>query len=294
MSKPLTLQIYLPTGEPQGTRIANLTTRTVTVFDVPRREIEAFFQRKEADQVAVYYLFGTGDEDEIPSCYIGRTSAARQRFREHLQKEDKRFWTRALIAVSSTNSKTDTHAGYLEWKSIQAAQQAGRYQLVNANAGSRPHTTEPLQAECEEIFETISILISTLGFLLFQPLATQAPKSQDIVVFCKGRGADAKAIYSTDGLTVFADSRCALEPTCNDPTTAGRIRKKRDELLKTGHLQTSGEGVIFQKDTLFPSPSQASAVILYRSSNGWNDWKDQAGKTLNQIIRGDDHVEDPA
>ncbi len=292
MSKPLTLQIYLPTGDPQGIRIANLTTRTITVFDVPRTEIEGFFERKEANQVAVYFLFGTDDESGSPICYIGRTSAARQRFREHLQK--KSFWTRALIAVSSTNSKTDTHAGYLEWKSIQAAQQSGRYLLENANTGSCPHTTESLQAECEEIFETISLLFSTLGYPLFQPLSTQAPKSQDIEVYCKGRGGEARAIFSTDGLTVFAGSHCALEPTQNDPVTAQRTEKKREELLASGHLARNDNKLIFQKDTLFPSPSQAAIVVLFRSANGWTVWKNKDGKSLHDIFRVSDGHEEQA
>ncbi len=32
----------------------------------------------------------------------------------------------------------------LEWLAIERAQQAGRYQLENGNAGSKPHTPGPL------------------------------------------------------------------------------------------------------------------------------------------------------
>lgn len=59
--RPQTIQIFLPFADPQGIRVAEITTRTVQVFDVPRSEIAAFFDMPESGQVAVYYLFG----DEI-------------------------------------------------------------------------------------------------------------------------------------------------------------------------------------------------------------------------------------
>lgn len=56
MSKPQTIQIYLPTGNAQETRVAEITTRTVQAFDIPRDQITQFFQQPEAEQVAVYFL----------------------------------------------------------------------------------------------------------------------------------------------------------------------------------------------------------------------------------------------
>lgn len=207
----MTIQIYLPSGNPQGIRIAEITTRTVRVLDVPRTEIASFFEMPESDQVAVYYLFGDEAGDHRTQCTIGRTNATRQRLRDDLK--DKDFWTHALIAISRTNTKTDTHAGYLEWKSIQEANESGRFSIMNGNAGSRPYTPDPLQDECEEIFDTISVLLTTLGFPLFQKLSTKSTKPTDIEVFCKKREADARGIYSSDGLTVFKGSRCAVNPT---------------------------------------------------------------------------------
>ncbi|WP_258004838.1 DUF4357 domain-containing protein [Salinibacter ruber] len=33
------------------------------------------------------------------------------------------------------------------------------------------------------------------------------------------------------------------------------------------------------------SPSAASGVVLGRSSNGWSEWTDDAGRTLDQLER---------
>lgn len=279
--RPQTIQIYLPFGDPQGLRVAEITTRVVQVFDVPRSEIAAFFEMPESDQVAVYYLFGDETEDRRIQCYVGQTNSCRQRFKEHLKT--KAFWSRALVAVSRTNTKTDTHARYLEWKSIRQGIEAGRYALDNGNAGSRPHTPAPLQAECEEIFDTISTLLATLGFPLFQPLATVDPKATDPEVVCTGRGADAKGVYSHDGLTVFKGSKCAATPT--DKATPESIHVRRKRLVEDGTLEIIQGVPIFARDTLFKTPSGAADVILFRSANGWTEWKTKAGVSLSEATQ---------
>jgi hypothetical protein len=275
--RPQTIQIYLPFGDPRGLRVAEITTRTVQVFDVPRNEVASFVNMPESAQVAVYYLFGDEGDDTRARCYVGQTSSSRQRFKEHLA--GKAFWSRALVAVSRTNSQTDTHARFLEWKSIQVGNEAGRYALENGNAGSRPHTPAPLEAECEEIFDSIDTLLSTLGFPLFKPLATMAPKPTDLLVFCKGRGADARGVYSSDGLTVFKGSRCAVKPT--NKATPPPVHARRAKLVEDGALVLEDGVPVFARDTLFSAPSTAAMVVMFRNANGWMEWKTDDGSTLN-------------
>lgn len=40
---------------------------------------------------------------------------------------------------------------------------------------------------------------------------------------------------------------------------------------------------VLTKDYTFASPSTASSVVLGRSSNGWTDWKDEHGRSLNTV-----------
>jgi len=55
MSHPQTIQIFLPAGDPQGIRIAEITTRIVRVIEVPRSLLGEFFKMPEAEQVGVYF-----------------------------------------------------------------------------------------------------------------------------------------------------------------------------------------------------------------------------------------------
>ena len=61
--------------------------------------------------------------------------------------------------------------------------------------------------------------------------------------------------------------------------------KNRQRLIDSGTLLLDGSSYVFQKDVLFGSPSGASKVVLGRSSNGWTEWKDASGKTLDELKR---------
>ena len=60
------------------------------------------------------------------------------------------------------------------------------------------------------------------------------------------------------------------------------------EKLKTSRiveLQESEENYIFREDYIFNSPSTAGGTILGRSTNGWIQWKNKSGKTLDEVKR---------
>ncbi|MFP3353752.1 hypothetical protein R0K04_20505, partial [Pseudoalteromonas sp. SIMBA_153] len=75
------------------------------------------------------------------------------------------------VMLSTNNSMTQTHALYIEHKAIATAIEVGRYELKNGNNGNKPHTPDPLKADCEELFHTLDVLLSTLGQPIFESLA---------------------------------------------------------------------------------------------------------------------------
>jgi hypothetical protein len=276
MTKPQTIQIFLPFGNPQGTRVAEITTRTVRVFDIPRKLLPEFLNMTESTQVGLYFLFSEVDNEDSISCYIGQSGDVGKRLQQHHQKKD--FWHRAIVAVSLTNTITDTHAKYLEWASIKLGQASGRFQLENGNSGSKPHTPAPLEADCEEILETIRVLMSTLGFPVMEPLPSHTKEIQSTIYYCTARGANARGILSPEGFTVLKGSTCAIKPTAK--ATPQSIKTRRQKLIDNGVLVYDGDALVFAKDYLFQSPSGASCSVIYRTSNGWKDWKTAEGVDL--------------
>ena len=165
---PKTIQIFLPGGSPTGIRVAEITTRIVQVFDIPRKLLADFLKMPESQQVGVYYLVSKPEDGSEPQVYVGQSGDLQTRLKGHDTQKD--FWERALVMISRTNSLTQTHALFLEWHSLQTIRKIDRYSDLNGNAGSRPYTPAPMEADCHEIFETGQILLATLGYPMFDPL----------------------------------------------------------------------------------------------------------------------------
>lgn len=282
--KAKTIQFFLPAGDPRGLRIAQITTSIVQVIEVPRSLLQDFLAMPESRQVAVYFLFGEAEDDTEGKVYVGQTGDLRNRLLGHNKSKD--FWERALILISLTHSLTQTHALFLEWYCLQVAGRVGRYELDNGNGGMKPHTPAPLEADCMEIFETGQVLLSSLGFPIFDPLdGSTNSTDDDEVFFCKGPGTDGRGLYTAEGFVVLKDSvgRKALAPS----VVGSRAETRRNDLIKAGVMRVDDESVVFQKDHLFKSPSMAAFALLGRSANGWVDWKNKSGVTLDELKRAD-------
>lgn len=278
---PKTIQIFLPGGDPRGIRIAEITTRIVQAIEVPRKLLPEFLAMDESTQVALYFLFGESDDDGDNEVYIGQTSDLRARLPDHNKKKD--FWQRAVVVISRTQNLTQTHALFLEWQSIQQCRAAERYAGQNGNAGSRPFTPAPLEADCVEIFETTQTLLATLGYPVFDKLTSGSSTAVDEYFYCTASSCQGKGQYTEEGFVVLKDSVGRLENVVSiqgTPVEAMRVR-----LLESGVMEADGDRVVFLKDHLFNSPSQAAAAVLGRSSNGWVDWKDERGRTLDELKR---------
>jgi predicted GIY-YIG superfamily endonuclease len=281
-ARPKTIQIFIPGGDPQGIRVAEITTRIVQVFEVPRSLLPEFLKMPESSQVALYFLFGGSEGDAVPRVYIGQTGDLRSRLTTH--NKEKEFWQRALVLISRTNSLTQTHALFLEWHALQTARKAGRYEDENGNNGSKPHTPAPLEADCYEIFETGQVLLSTLGYPIFEPVAQVGPRPGDEeVFFCTATGVNGRGLYTQEGFVVLKGSVGVSRNVPSIQWTADeRFRKK---LVDSQVMRENGASVIFEKDHLFGSPSMAAVALLGRTANGWMEWKDSKGVTLDVLKR---------
>ena len=281
MPHPQTIQIFLPAGDPQGIRVAEITTRIVRVIEVPRSLLGDFLKMPEAEQVGVYFLFGEDEDGGAPRCYIGQTGSLKTRLSQHNAAKD--FWNRALIAVSLTNSLTNTHASYLEWLSIQQALSAGRYVMDNGNAGARPHTPPPMQADCSEIHDTMRMLLATLGHPVFDPLskpvATGGQSDDGELYYCRARNAEGRGQYTEEGFVVLKGSNGRAD------VTPSFLSRARERLLKQGVLVLEGDRVRFERDHLFKTPSGASDCLTGGNTNGWLEWRRADGRTLQELER---------
>ncbi len=283
MARARTIQIYLPSGDPRGLRVAELTTSIVRVVEIPRSLLSEFQQTPESKQVGLYFLFGDSENGADAMAYIGQSGNLGDRLAQHNSTKD--FWNKALAVVSLTNNFTQTHALYLEWSSIKAAQEAGRYTLENGNSGNKPHTPAPLQADCEDIHDTARTLLATLGFPIFEPIAAKPDSARPIELFyCTSGGANGIGEYTSEGFVVLKGSKGRIKNVASIEGTADA--RFRERLVTSGVMVEKDGMLVFVKDHLFGSPSMAAVALLGRTANGWYEWKSVEGKTLNELKRG--------
>lgn len=286
MSRPQTIQIFLPSGDPRGMRVAEITTRIVRVIEVPRSQLADFLKMPESQQVGVYFLMGELSEAGLPRSYIGQSGSVGKRLEQHHQNKD--FWNRAFVVISLTNSLTQTHALFLEWLAIAEATKAGRFGLENGNTGSQPYTPAPLQADCHEIHETAATLLATLGQPIFEPLSNAPSAKGEVEMFyCKGSGADGVGEYTAEGFVVLKGSKGRAEIVASIQGTSHE--RMRIQLVTEGVLAaqpgSTGSLLVFTRDHLFSSPSTAAMAVMGRSANGWIEWKTASGRTLDEVKR---------
>ena len=69
----------------------------------------------------------------------------------------------------------------------------------------------------------------------------------------------------------------------NSTTSNSFNRKDAYRDITNNYCSLENGLYVLKKDYTFTSPSTASSVVLGRSSNGWTDWKDEQGRSLNTV-----------
>jgi len=164
---------------------------------------------------------------------------------------------------------------------VQQAGQIGRYSLDNTQNPREPFVTEPLRDDCLDAFETISILLTALGYPVFEPVI--APTVRELFTIT-GPEADGTGALTEDGFLVRKGSLCRREMV--ESAKRFRVDSARTPLIEGGILVDHNDTqYVFSEDYIFNSPSGAASVILGRSSNGWTEWKNDQGQTLHEAKR---------
>lgn len=279
MTKPQTIQIFLPDGNPRGVRIAEITNRTVKAILFPRNQFNYILTRNELSNVGFYFLFGESESGN-PLVYIGEAEDCAVRLLQHQRNKD--FWNYGIVIISKINAFTKTHVKYLEHTSIKTAQEINRWKLENGVNSNMPHVTESMEADILDCFETTKILLSTLGFPVFDPISRDNNKTSTNIYKIKNKKILAEGNLIDDGFVVYKGSE-AVKSTfsyCHK-----YVVDLRHKLIDNGTLTLIDDTYKFNDNYVFSSPSTAGGVILGRPTNGWTIWINNEGKTLDEVKR---------
>jgi hypothetical protein len=278
-----TIKLFLMDADPEGRMICELSNWTGKAYRIPRGKVKDCSDRDDLKSTTVYLLFGKPETStDKAKVYIGEAENAYARLVSHVA--EKEFWNEAVVFISKDENLNKAHIKYLESRLFEIAKNTDRYNIQNSNTPTQSSISESDQAEMEEFIEYVKILINAMGFKVFEPLVREdiIINNHDNNLYIKGaRGANAIGKRTTDGFVVFKNSEVAIG-TVESYRKKG-LNKLRDELIENGVIIKKGDGLIFNQDFLFSSPSAAAMVIMGRSANGLIEWKDSSGSILRDI-----------
>jgi len=275
MSDPLSIKLFLPKGNPELLRTAEISNWSGKAIACSRAELADFNDRQEATRPGVYILIGTDSDSGDSAVYIGEAEELRKRLKQHLTSKD--YWVQVIAFVSKDENLTKAHVKYLEGKLIDKALEARRA-LVKNNQSSGAKLPEAEEAEMNVFLSKMLQLLPVLGTDIFRPPAddTAAPNEK---LICTIKGLKAYGKRTANGFVVFKDSQAVLKHL----PSAVWTRKKREELIAAKILAQQGSCYVFSKDHEFGSPSTAGAVVRGGATNGLTAWKTQDGRTLKDL-----------
>lgn len=230
---------------------------------------------EEKLQKPAFYILLGEDEATKPQAYIGETENFRERVKDHDNK--KSFWQKALIFVSKDADMTKADVQYLEHKAIAEAKKANTFVLSdNKQTPKAPNLPEYRQDSMDEFFDDAKFLASFIGCNIFE---ISQPKATENLFYIKGRGCEAKGFYSSNGFTVQKGSVIAstIVPSFG-------WKEKRNDMVQE-YTILEGAKLFMTSDITFSSPSTAAMFVLGRPANGWTEWKDKDGNTLDSVYR---------
>lgn len=274
-----TIKIFLVHGDAKRLRTAELSNWTGKALAAPRNEFDGLLARDEAQGSGVYFLTGVDAENDRAAVYIGEAESIRDRLKSHLEKD---FWNHVIFFVSKDENLTKAHIRYLEGRLIEQAKEVGRATVTNSQ-GSGAKLPESDREDMEIFLEKVHQLLPTLGADFLVPTTVQQmAKAKQSSLICEIKGLQAVGAQSATGFVVFKGSQAVLEerPAAHKYPWVINSRKR---LLDDGTLVEEGGALVFARDTEFPSPSTAAAVIHGGTANGLVAWKSKDGKTLKEL-----------
>ncbi|MBI4339017.1 MAG: GIY-YIG nuclease family protein [Chloroflexi bacterium] len=181
MADPFTIRIFVPDGDPEGLRLIDRMNWTGTGVTFPRTKWSEVRQRTEFQRTGVYILVGPtgeGNEPELPTLYIGQADNVRNRIENHMQ--DKVFWDKGIVFVSTSGGLNRAHVTWLEYALVKRASETHRCHLDNGNIPQEPALTEAEKADTGGFLKEILQILPLVGLLALEfpkPVAVPAAAS---------------------------------------------------------------------------------------------------------------------
>lgn len=272
------VRIFIPSGEPEGLRIVEKSNWTGQGLVFPRSQFIDARKRTEIQRTGVYVLWGPGEAGGgVLRVYVGEGDGVLARLDQHNRTKD--FWTHAVVFTSKDQNLNKAHVQYLEAQLVRRAAEAKRCELDNSNVPQPPALSEADTADAESFLADLLLCLPLVGVTFFDQPTEEAIAHQRFL-FLKSRDITARGYDEAEGFIVLSGSLAAKIEVPSIPTHLSDLRRL---LVSQGVLMEDGDFYRLAQAYTFNSPSTAAGVILGRSVNGRDFWKDSDGRSLKDI-----------
>lgn len=269
------LETIYHNGQPDGIRFIRRNLSTMTVYVIPRPLLTEAKSISGINRPGIYYLINESDDNTIAQIYIGQTRNGIARLDDHNRSKD--FWNKAIMFLADNKTFTLDMISGLEKFAIVKAQESKRYKVENTVV-PKYEIDEYDMASVEEIYDEIQFIMGTQGYKMDD---AKASLNQADILHTTRNGIEAFGIYDGEKFEVLEGSQINIGKEVH----LERYNKQRDELLKNGSISQIDGKYILNVILDFNTPSGASDFVLGGSTNGWTEWKNKDGKTLDELFR---------
>ena len=269
------LETIYHNGQPDGIRSIRRNLSTMTVYVIPRPLLSEAKNISGINRPGIYYLINESDDNKIAQIYVGQTRNGIARLDDHNRSKD--FWNKAIMFLAESKTFTLDMISGLEKFAIIKTQESKRYKVENTVV-PKYEIDEYDLASVEEIYDEIQFIMGTQGYKMDD---SKTSLDEAAVLHTTRNGIEAFGIYDGEKFEVLEGSRVNMDKKVN----LERYNKQRAELLENGSITKIDGKYILNAILAFNTPSGASDFILGGSTNGWTEWKNKDGKTLDELYR---------
>ena len=269
------LEIIYHNGQPDGIRSIRRHLSTMTTYVIPRPLLSEAKKLSGINRPGVYYLISEDEDNKIAEIYIGQTRNGVVRLDDH--NRTKGFWKKAIMFLADNKTFSLDMISGLEAYAIAKAHDAKRYKVENS-VNPKYEIDEYDLPLIEEVYEEIQFIMATQGYKMDNSKSTLDEAS---ILHTTRNGFLAFGVYNSENFEVLEDSEIDMSRKCHSTT----IEKQRQTALANGNIVCVDGKYKLTVSVSFTSPSSAAMFVLGGSTNGWVEWKDKDGKTLDELYR---------
>lgn len=275
MASSKKLEIIYHNGQADGIRSIRRHLSTMTTYVIPRTLLSESKKVSGANRPGIYYLISENDDNKIAQIYVGQTRNGVVRLDDHNRSKD--FWNKAIMFLADSRTFSLDMISGLEAYAINKAHEAKRYKVENS-VNPKYQIDEYDLPLIEEVYEEIKFIMATQGYKLE---SSDAEKNDNNILHTTRNGIQAYGLYIGEKFEVLENSEIDMSRVCHHAS----FEQKRQTALKNGIIKENNGKHYLTVSLSFDSPSAAACFVLGSAANGWVEWKNKDGITLDELYR---------